>query len=127
MKSTYTLPGVFWDRKPESDIPKPTAYNLLVPEAGLPYCLFDVGGTQRSIRLTELFDVSNQNDMDRIAAKLMGCDTIAVIIDYQPQNAGSIQREFYRKRVRQIISLLETLPPGARVTIMESPSWERAS
>lgn len=103
------------------------AYDPFALEAGLPYCLFDVGGTQRSIRLTELLDVPNQKDMDQIAAKLTVCDTIAVIIDYQPQNAGSIQREFYRKRVRQIINLLETMFPGTRVTIMESSSWEQVS
>ncbi|PJM73708.1 hypothetical protein CS006_00480 [Bifidobacterium primatium] len=128
MKGTYTLPGVFWDHRPETGVlPEPHAYDSSIPEAGTPYCLFDADGTRRSIRLTELLDAPDRHAMENLITRLRGCDAVAVLIDYQPETDGSIQRTFYRRRVRQAIRLLEDSLPGMRVTLMAPPEWRMAA
>lgn len=45
MKSTYDLIGTFWDGRPADAVAQTVPYDPLMPEAGTPYCLFDIGKT----------------------------------------------------------------------------------
>lgn len=42
MKSTYDLIGTFWDGRPADAVAQTVPYDPLMPEAGTPYCLFDI-------------------------------------------------------------------------------------
>ncbi len=54
MKSTYDLIGTFWDGRRKRQIAQTVPYDLM-PEAGTPYCLFDINGKRRGIWLSVLF------------------------------------------------------------------------
>lgn len=47
MKSTYDLIGTFWDGRPADAVAQTVPYDPLMPEAGTPYCLFDINGKRR--------------------------------------------------------------------------------
>lgn len=57
MKSTYDLIGTFWDGRPADAVAQTVPYDPLMPEAGTPYCLFDINGKRRGIWLSVLFAV----------------------------------------------------------------------
>ena len=59
-------------------------YDPLMPEAGTPYCLFDINGKRRGIWLSVLFAVRDEADWERVRASLAGCRQIAVIDDCVP-------------------------------------------
>ena len=65
MKSTYDLIGTFWDGRPADAVAQTVPYDPLMPEAGTPYCLFDINGKRRGIWLSVLFAVRDEADWER--------------------------------------------------------------
>lgn len=122
MKSTYHLLGVFWDHRVESTMPLDAApYDITYAPIGTPICLFDHNGERRTIDLTRLLSINDQNDADHVIAQLRGCSNIAVIVDYRPSGGGITQRDFYTHRLRQALRLLEDHIPHACIVLMNQP------
>lgn len=127
MKSTYDLIGTFWDGRPADTVAQTVPYDPLMPEAGTPYCLFDVNGKRRGIRLSALFAVRDEADWEQTRASLAGCRQIAVIDDCRPRFQGEVVQRFHRHRLRQALHLLRCEIPGARIRVMRLPDVERAA
>lgn len=115
MKSTYDLIGTFWDGRPADAVAQTVPYDPLMPEAGTPYCLFDINGKRRGIWLSVLFAVRDEADWERVRASLAGCRQIAVIDDCRPRFQGQAAQQFHQHRLRQVLCLLRCeIPGGAR-------------
>lgn len=127
MKSTYDLIGTFWDGRPADIVTETVLYDPLLPEAGTPYCLFDIDGKQRSVRLSALFAVRDDADWERIRASLADCRRIAVIDDCRPRFRGGTLQQFHEPRLRQVLHLLQHEVSGAQVHVMQLPTVERAA
>lgn len=127
MKSTYDLIGTFWDGRPSDISAETVLYDPLVPEAGTPYCLFDIDGKQRSVRLSELFAVRDDADWERIRTSLADCYRVAVIDDCRPQFQGEALQQFHELRLRQALHLLQCEIFGTQVRVMQLPIVERAA
>ncbi len=127
MKSTYDLIGTFWDGRPGGTVAETIPYDLLMPEAGTPYCLFDIDGEQRGVRLSALFAVRNDEDWDRIRKSVAKCRRIAVIDDCRPRFGGAAAQRFHERRLRQTVHLLQSDVPEAQVCVMKLPVMERAA
>ena len=127
MKSTYDLIGTFWDGRPAAVAAETVPYDPLVPEAGTPYCLFDIDGKQRSIRLSALFAVRNDADWKRIKASLTDCRWVAVIDDCRPRFQGEAVQRFHERRLLQALRLLQCEVPDAQIRVMKLPVMGRAA
>ena len=127
MKSTYDLIGTFWDGRPGDIIAETVPYDPLMPEAGTPYCLFDIHGKRRSIRLSALFAVRDETDWEQVKASLIGCRQVAVIDDCRPRFRGEAVQRFHQHRLRQALHLLRCEIPEARIRVMQFPSVERVA
>lgn len=127
MKSTYDLIGTFWDGRPASAIAEMVPYDSLMPEVGTPYCLFDIYGKQRSIRLSVLFAVQDETDWERVETSLTGCRRIAVIDDCRPQFQGEVVQRFHKHRLHQVLYFLQAEVPEAQIHVLKLPRIERAA
>ncbi len=127
MKSTYNLIGTFWDGRPANTIAETVPYDSLMPEAGTPYCLFDIHGKRRSIRLSILFAVQDEADWERVKTSLAGCCQIAVIDDCRPRFQGAVVQRFHEHRLHQALHFLQNEVPEAQIHVMKLPLIERAA
>lgn len=127
MKSTYDLIGTFWDGRPADAVAQTVPYDPLMPEAGTPYCLFDINGKRRGIWLSVLFAVRDEADWERVRASLAGCRQIAVIDDCRPRFQGQAVQQFHQHRLRQVLCLLRCEIPGAHVLVMKFPNVGRVA
>lgn len=127
MKSTYELIGTFWDGRPANFTAKTVPYNPLTPELGTAYCLFDIDGKHRSIRLSTLFAVQNDADWEQIKECVVDCRQITVIDDCRPRFQGEVVQQFHERRLRQVLHLLQRSAPGALVSITDLPNVARVA
>lgn len=122
MKTTYRLPGLFWDHRPEShNRSEPVPYDVRYSAFGSPRCLFDCDGNRRFINLTTLFAMSGKDDVKSLHHQLRDCIEVAVMLDYMPSSPGRVQRDFYWQRVRQALCLVEECAP-IQMPVRDRPS-----
>lgn len=118
MKSSYKLFGTFWDHKTGVDISE----CVVIPfEYGIdyrhPYCLFDLFGECRTIRLSELLSVDSEEGWQSVCAQLRGYNHIALKIDYITDMSSNAASIFYKRKVSQIYHALQGAVPDASIVI----------
>lgn len=120
MKSTYEIPGLFWDDVPISPLPpeKLSMHDLPQP-AGVPRNLFDTVSFKRTILLSDLFKAPSKSWIDNSIASLAECDEIVIAIDYRLRAPGSIPRRFYEKRLAQAISYVRESLPNVMISVVD--------
>ncbi len=118
MKSTYCLPGVFWDGK----TPTTESFRVRKDEETLldfkyDFELFDTKRYIRKIRISEFLSAENADDAERIVEKLKHCDEILVTIDCFLSTRNETLDRFVWRRVSQILHYLRQRLPDIDIRI----------
>ena len=120
MKSTYEIPGLFWDDVPISPLaPEKLSTDDLPQSAGVPRNLFDTVSFKRTVLLSDLFKAPSKSWVDNSIASLAECDEIVIAIDYRPRASGSIPRRFYEKRLAQVVSYVHEALPNVKISVAD--------
>ncbi len=118
MKSSYKLFSVFWDHKDTTDICK-------CPYLDVPYsfdykdslCLLDDLDCYRTIKISELLDIDNEDEWYSICNQLRLFNRIALVIDYLTVPSSLISSQYYLKRLCQIYHALLLDVPDAMIVV----------
>lgn len=128
MKSSYKLFGTFWDHKPGIEFKEcvviPFKYGI---DYRHPYCLFDLVGEYRTVRISEMLSVDSEEGWQFVCDQLRGYNHIALIIDYITDVSCFSASMFYMRKVCQIYRALQNAAPDARIVIQipadNTASW----
>ena len=120
MKSTYEIPGLFWEDIPiSSHIPEKLSAGDLPQLAGIPRNLFDTVSFRRTILLSDLFKAPSMSWIESSLASLVDCAVVVIAIDYRPRASGSIPQQFYEKRFVQAISYVRESLPNVKISVAD--------
>ena len=118
MKSSYKLFSIFWDRKGTEDISKcpsiDVTYSFDYKER---FCLLDELGCYRTIKISELLAIDNEDEWVSIRNQLRLFRRIAIEIDYLTDSSSLVSSVFYKKRLCQIYHALLQELPNATVVV----------
>ncbi|MCR5593321.1 MAG: hypothetical protein K6F79_06205 [Saccharofermentans sp.] len=122
MKSSYKLFGIFWDHKAGVDfrecVVSPFKYGI---DYRHPYCLFDLVGEYRNIRISEMLSVDSEEEWQCVCNQLRGYNHVALIIDYITDVSSAVASLFYIRKVCQIYHSLQITFPDACIVIQVPP------
>lgn len=119
MKSTYKLIGLYWDRRPEAEITETVScYDPNYLEVDARPCLFDYVEKKRRINLSELLSVNTSDELIALLEKLSDCDSVAVVLDYEPKAPSFTHRRFVRHRTLQAIESIREVLPETEIVLM---------
>lgn len=120
MKSTYEIPGLFWDGIPiSSQIPEELSVGEFPQLARVPRNLFDAVSFKRTFLLSDLLKAPSKSWIESSIASLVDCDEVIIAIDYRPRASGSIPQRFYEKRLAQAISYVRELLPDVKISVAD--------
>lgn len=118
MKSTYEIPGLFWDSLPiNTEVPGLASADSLPLLVGTPRNLFDLISFRRAVPLSELFKLPTSSLIESLIAPLADCAEVVIVVDYYPRALGSVPRAFYEKRLAQALSLIQKLLPNVKISV----------
>ncbi len=122
MKSSYKLFGTFWDHKAGVDFSEcvviPFKYGI---DYRHPYCLFDLFGEYRTIRISEMLSVDSEEGWQSVCDQLRGYNHIALVIDYITDISSNAASLFYKRKACQIYHALQNAAPDACIVIQVPP------
>ena len=117
MKSTYLLIGTYLDGLDiavnvplTSNIDDYTQWN----DISIEYNLFDYPVCNRRISAMELLDCIDNQEMEKFIGVLAECSRLAVVVDFI--SSGDIVKQFFAKRILQLIGLIQNLYPELQIT-----------
>ena len=117
MKSTYLLIGAYLDGLDIAvnipltrNIDDYTQWNDISVE----YNLFDYPVCNRRISAMELLDCIDNQEMEKFIGVLAECSRLAVVVDFI--SSGDIVKQFFAKRILQLIGLIQNLYPELQIT-----------
>ena len=124
MKSSYLLYGTYWDHKPSTDI---DVLNFIPYIQGVdycqPFCIFDLLGEYRTIRISELLSIEKDDDWILLCNQLRKFKNIAISIDYLPHMSSRESSLFFKKRLRQIYRALQNELTDASIVLQVPPKY----
>lgn len=129
MKSSYKLFGIYWDHKPNTDFNK---CKIVSFKQGIdykhPYCLFDLVGEYRTINISEILSIENDEAWRLLSDQLKRYKNIAIKIDFITKSSSQVASVFYKKKLCQIYYALQQELPNASIVIQVPPEnaveWE---
>lgn len=118
MKKSYELLGVYWDHRPAAKLPSSVAYlDEGVLPAEHPECLFDSPPSHRYLRITTLFAVNDDRECESRFKQVSWCDEVYLLLDYTPVSPGTILKDYYRRRVGQVLYAAQSTLPDTKVRL----------
>lgn len=127
MKSTYFLPGRYWDNKPlyfgKVEVDPATC---CFGDLGSPISLFDMEGKRRQVLLSRLFTIDTCPQFAESMIDLLDCVDIGINIDYVPRAPIPVHWTFFFTRLLQMLGQLHEVVPKARLHILVSGSFRIA-
>lgn len=123
MKSTYFLPGRYWDNKPlykgKIDVGCAACY---YGDPNSPDSLFDIDGKKRQVSLSRLFAIDTYQQFAESVTDLVDCADIGVNVDYLPRVSIPVHWVFFVTRLLQMLEQLHEVAPKARLHVLVSDS-----
>ncbi len=123
MKSTYFLPGAYWDNLPpcKGAIPLECDDGTF-SDLGSRDTLFDQDGQRRQLSFRRLLNVESDDELAALTLPLAHCRHLGLSLDYIPEAHSPTHRRFYSLRLAQVIAKLRSILPEADLHLLLPPS-----
>lgn len=119
MKSTYYLPGLYWDNKPLYTGKFTVEHDTYrYGDPGSPLSLFDMSGKKRQIPLSALFAIDTYQQFVDATIDLRDCTDIGITLDYAPMVSSATHLTFLATRLLQMLGQLHRITPAAELHIL---------